>query len=142
VDNGRNEADRSPGFIDSEPLSDLDQLCSGGFGFGVGAGLNILHGRHMARFRRSHASAGARTGSRRPRRRLQDVPRRGAGCQGDGAPADRGVRPRRFPHLVHGHFTGVFRNVAGKGQPINFIATDILRVRDGKITDNGTSKTI
>jgi predicted ester cyclase len=35
-----------------------------------------------------------------------------------------------------GHFTGSFRNVAGKGQPIRFIATDILRVRDGKITDN------
>jgi predicted ester cyclase len=37
---------------------------------------------------------------------------------------------------ITGHFTGIFRGVTGKGQPIDFIATDILKVRDGKITDN------
>lgn len=35
-----------------------------------------------------------------------------------------------------GHFTGTFNGVQGKGQPVDFIATDIYRVRDGKITDN------
>jgi predicted ester cyclase len=45
---------------------------------------------------------------------------------------DRVVSHLRFT----GHFTGIFRGVTGKGQPIDFIATDILKVRDGKITDN------
>jgi predicted ester cyclase len=35
-----------------------------------------------------------------------------------------------------GHFTGAFRKVAGKGQPIDFIATDLLKVTDGRVTDN------
>jgi predicted ester cyclase len=35
-----------------------------------------------------------------------------------------------------GHFTGVFNGSHGTGQPIEFIATDILAVRAGKITDN------
>lgn len=35
-----------------------------------------------------------------------------------------------------GHFTGTFKGVQGKGQKIDFIATDIYRVHDGKITDN------
>lgn len=35
-----------------------------------------------------------------------------------------------------GHFTGVFNENKGAGQPIEFIATDILAVRAGKITDN------
>ena len=34
------------------------------------------------------------------------------------------------------HFTGTFNGVQGKGQTVDFIATDIYRVRDGKITDN------
>lgn len=46
--------------------------------------------------------------------------------------ADRVVSHLRFT----GHFTGPFRDVVGKGQTIDFIATDILRVQDGKITDN------
>jgi predicted ester cyclase len=46
--------------------------------------------------------------------------------------ADRVVSNLRFT----GHFTGVFQGVAGRGQPVDFIATDILKVRDGKITDN------
>jgi predicted ester cyclase len=45
---------------------------------------------------------------------------------------DRVVSHLRFT----GHFTGIFKGVKGKGQPVNFIATDILRVADGKITDN------
>jgi len=45
---------------------------------------------------------------------------------------DRVVSHLRFT----GHFTGFFEGVAGEGQPIDFIATDILKVRDGKITDN------
>jgi predicted ester cyclase len=35
-----------------------------------------------------------------------------------------------------GHFTGAFGKVRGKGQPIDFIATDLLKVTDGRITDN------
>lgn len=35
-----------------------------------------------------------------------------------------------------GHFTGTFNGVQGKGQPVDFIATDVYRIRDGKITDN------
>ena len=35
-----------------------------------------------------------------------------------------------------GHFTGVFKGADGTGQPIDFIATDILAVRAGKIADN------
>ena len=35
-----------------------------------------------------------------------------------------------------GHFTGKFRGIQGQGQPVDFIATDILKVTDGKITDN------
>jgi len=35
-----------------------------------------------------------------------------------------------------GHFTGTFQGVQGHGQFVDFIATDILRVQDGRITDN------
>ena len=35
-----------------------------------------------------------------------------------------------------GHFTGTFMVHTGAGQPVDFIATDILRVRNGRITDN------
>ncbi|PZO82017.1 MAG: ester cyclase [Mesorhizobium amorphae] len=45
---------------------------------------------------------------------------------------DRVVSHLRFT----GHFTGSFMGQSGSGQPIDFIATDILRVRDGRITDN------
>jgi predicted ester cyclase len=45
---------------------------------------------------------------------------------------DRVVSHMRFT----GHFTGTFRGHAGAGQPVDFIATDILRVRNGRITDN------
>jgi len=45
---------------------------------------------------------------------------------------DRVVSHLRFS----GHFTGIFNRVRGWGQPIDFVATDILRVREGKITDN------
>ena len=44
---------------------------------------------------------------------------------------------RVVSHLhFSGHFTGVFNESKGRGQPIEFIATDILAVRAGKITDN------
>jgi predicted ester cyclase len=46
--------------------------------------------------------------------------------------ADRVVSHLRFT----GHFTGIFQGVIGRGQPISFIATDILKVHEGKITDN------
>ena len=40
-------------------------------------------------------------------------------------------------HMVfRGHFTGVFGKARGQGQPIQFIATDLLRIHDGRITDN------
>jgi len=45
---------------------------------------------------------------------------------------DRVVSHLRFT----GHFTGTFQGVQGHGQPIDFIATDILRVEGGRITDN------
>jgi predicted ester cyclase len=35
-----------------------------------------------------------------------------------------------------GHFTGKFGDTTGKGQPIAFIATDLLKVENGRITDN------
>jgi predicted ester cyclase len=35
-----------------------------------------------------------------------------------------------------GHFTGVFGRTQGTGQPITFIATDLLKVENGRITDN------
>jgi predicted ester cyclase len=35
-----------------------------------------------------------------------------------------------------GHFTGTFGQTQGKGQPIAFIATDLLEVENGRITDN------
>lgn len=45
---------------------------------------------------------------------------------------DRVVSHMRFT----GHFTGKFRGLQGKGQAVDFIATDILKVTDGKISDN------
>jgi predicted ester cyclase len=45
---------------------------------------------------------------------------------------DRVVSHLRFS----GHFTGVFAGRQGQGQVVDFIATDILRVRGGRITDN------
>jgi predicted ester cyclase len=35
-----------------------------------------------------------------------------------------------------GHFTGVFGRVRGDGQPVSFIATDLLKIREGRISDN------
>jgi predicted ester cyclase len=35
-----------------------------------------------------------------------------------------------------GHFTGRFGDTTGKGQPIAVIATDLLKVKSGRITDN------
>jgi predicted ester cyclase len=45
---------------------------------------------------------------------------------------DRVVAHLRF----HGHFTGRFGQMQGQGQTINFIATDIYRVADGRIAEN------
>jgi predicted ester cyclase len=45
---------------------------------------------------------------------------------------DRVVSHLRFT----GHFTGSFMERKGSGQPVDFIATDIVRVRRGRITDN------
>ena len=45
---------------------------------------------------------------------------------------DRVVSHLRFT----GHFTGQFNGRTGAGQPIDFIATDIVAVRGGRITDN------
>jgi predicted ester cyclase len=35
-----------------------------------------------------------------------------------------------------GHFMGRFGQTPGKGQPIHFIATDLVKVESGRITDN------
>jgi predicted ester cyclase len=45
---------------------------------------------------------------------------------------DRVVTHLRF----HGHFTGRFGQIRGQGQTINFIATDIYRIADGRIAEN------
>lgn len=45
---------------------------------------------------------------------------------------DRVVAHLRFT----GHFTGVFKGKQGKGQVVDFIATDIYRVADGRIAEN------
>jgi predicted ester cyclase len=45
---------------------------------------------------------------------------------------DRVVAHLRF----RGRFTGTFGDTKGAGQAVDFIATDILRVQDGRITDN------
>lgn len=40
-------------------------------------------------------------------------------------------------HMVfRGHFTGMFGQTKGAGQSIEFIATDLLKVTKGKVTDN------
>jgi predicted ester cyclase len=46
--------------------------------------------------------------------------------------ADRVVVHMRFT----GHFTGSFDGKAGAGQPVDFIATDILRIADGRVVEN------
>lgn len=47
------------------------------------------------------------------------------------------VGDRVVSHLhFTGHFTGTFQGRVGKGQKVDFIATDILRVQHGAITDN------
>jgi predicted ester cyclase len=45
---------------------------------------------------------------------------------------DRVVAHLRF----RGHFTGHFGQIQGHGQAINFIATDIYRIADGRISEN------
>jgi len=47
------------------------------------------------------------------------------------------VGDRVVSHLhFAGHFTGTFQGIQGRGQAVDFIATDIYRVADGRITDN------
>jgi predicted ester cyclase len=45
---------------------------------------------------------------------------------------DRVVSHLRFT----GHFTGQFKNTKGVGQPVDFIATDIVAIHGDRITDN------
>ena len=45
---------------------------------------------------------------------------------------DRVVAHLRF----RGHFTGRFKQIQGQGQTINFVATDIYRIADGRIVEN------
>jgi len=35
-----------------------------------------------------------------------------------------------------GHFTGKFGQTQGRGQPVPFIATDLVKIENGRITDN------
>jgi predicted ester cyclase len=39
-------------------------------------------------------------------------------------------------YRFHGHFTGQWAGTQGQGQAVDFIATDIYRIADGKIADN------
>ena len=48
-------------------------------------------------------------------------------------PADRRVVGRL--HFT-GHFTGSFNGIQGKGQKVDFIATDIYRIPNGRIAEN------
>lgn len=44
---------------------------------------------------------------------------------------------RVVTHLhFRGHFTGRFREAQGKGEAIDFIATDIYRIANGRIAEN------
>src|ERR1700688_3575405 len=44
---------------------------------------------------------------------------------------------RVVTHLhFRGHFTGRFGQIQGQGQTINFIATDIYRIADGRVAEN------
>ena len=44
---------------------------------------------------------------------------------------------RASVHLhFHGHFTGQFQNLKGNGQPVDFQAFDLYRVKDGRIVEN------
>jgi predicted ester cyclase len=45
---------------------------------------------------------------------------------------DRVITHLRFT----GHFTGKLKDVQGHGQPVDFIATDIYRIRNGQIAEN------
>jgi predicted ester cyclase len=45
---------------------------------------------------------------------------------------DRVVTHLRF----RGHFTGRSKQIQGQGQTINFIATDVYRIADGRIAEN------
>ncbi len=38
--------------------------------------------------------------------------------------------------MFTGHFAGTLGQVQGKGQSIDFIATDLLKLANGRITDN------
>jgi len=47
------------------------------------------------------------------------------------------AQDRVISHLrFRGHFNGSLGNLKGQGQAIDFVATDILRIEDGHITDN------
>ncbi|MFK0333833.1 ester cyclase [Rhizobium sp. NPDC090275] len=47
------------------------------------------------------------------------------------------VGDRVISHLrMTGHFTGKYQGIEGKGQEVDFIAVDDLRVKNGRITDN------
>jgi predicted ester cyclase len=44
---------------------------------------------------------------------------------------------RASVHLhFHGHFTGLFQNLKGNGQTVDFQAFDLYQVRDGRIVEN------
>jgi len=46
-------------------------------------------------------------------------------------------RPRRqYARHFRGHFTGRFKDARGKGEVIDFIATDIYRIANGRIAEN------
>jgi predicted ester cyclase len=47
------------------------------------------------------------------------------------------VGDRAMLHLhFKGHFTGKFKDIQGSGQPIDFQAFDLYRVKDGQIVEN------
>ena len=69
----------------------------------------------------------------RPRRPRASWPRCPSGWS---RCCNRGWRSTASQVRLAGHFSGKLGDVQGKGQAIDFTAIDILRVRDGKVTDN------
>ena len=64
------------------------------------------------------------------------LPRRGARPERGGGATPGGRRSHRLASPLHGPFHRQLLGHKGNGQPVDFIATDILRVRHGRITDN------
>ena len=64
------------------------------------------------------------------------VPRRHSRPEGRGEENDRRQRLRDRAHGVHRALHWQLGETLGKGQAVTFVATDLLKVENGRITDN------